>query len=100
VTGTVTQGVSGEVRVNADIVIAGAEAKAGLNLTYALSAYMGNNVSTPTRPHKRTLATYGVSRTKTSGTYTVISGQCTPRNYPITAWTPWIVGWNVYEVPV
>jgi hypothetical protein len=95
--GTISQSVSASTSLNGNVVVAGAEAKVGYDLSVALTAELGNTTQLRTPPKKTGNGDYGVYRIQTSGTYYKVTGQCTVTPYPTTAWSPWRVGWHTWN---
>ncbi|GAA0391602.1 hypothetical protein Acor_18350 [Acrocarpospora corrugata] len=80
------------------MILAGAEATAGVNLSASLSVEIGNTIEVPTPPKKTANASYGVWRKKTSGNYVQIFSNCSEKvRSSVTAWAPWKIGWRTWE---
>ncbi|MEU7291740.1 hypothetical protein AB0A76_00825 [Streptomyces exfoliatus] len=90
--------VSGEVKVSANVVVAEVEAKYGVDLSAKLTAKVGNEIQVDTPPKKTTYGKFGVWRMKNTGTsYTAYSNCTTSPKKTGTTFTPWFVGWNLWE---
>ncbi|MFD5742933.1 hypothetical protein ACFXJM_28605 [Streptomyces massasporeus] len=89
---------SGELKVSASAMVGEIEQKYGVELSLKLNAKIGNWVEVKTPPHKTTFGKYGVWRMKNTGTSYIINSNCTttPKK-AITSYTPWYVGWHVWE---
>jgi hypothetical protein len=98
VSGTVTFTSSTEVKGGANLAIASAESKYGLNLSYSLQVTAGNSVSVNTPPRKTTHAQYGAYRRKVTGKNGYTYSNCNQGqiSYP-TTYSPWYVGWALWE---
>ncbi|WP_340378906.1 hypothetical protein U5640_28915 [Streptomyces sp. SS7] len=103
---TFTSEVTGEVGVNltaglstsVDVMVAKIESKYEVNLSLKLTAKLGNSISVDTPAKKTTNAKYGVFRLKNTGTSYVIYSNCqTSAKKTITSYTPWRVGWYLWE---
>ncbi|WP_432133138.1 MULTISPECIES: hypothetical protein [unclassified Streptomyces] len=98
VTGEVGVSLSAGLSTSVDILVAKIEAKYQVDLSLKLTAKLGNTISTDTPPKRTTLAKYGVYRLKNTGTSYVVYSNCrTSTKKTITSYTPWRVGWYLWE---
>ncbi|MFF9913363.1 hypothetical protein [Streptomyces sp. NPDC013457] len=96
--GTVKLTYSGELKASAGVVVAELEAKYGVDLSVEVTAKVGNEVQIDTPPRKTTYGSYGVWRMHNTGTsYTMYSNCKTSAKSTVTSYTPWHVGWNLWE---
>ncbi|MFE5614126.1 hypothetical protein [Streptomyces sp. NPDC056524] len=96
--GTVKLTYSGELKASAGVVVAELEAKYGVDLSVEVTAKLGNEVQIDTPPRKTTYGAFGVWRMHNTGTsYTIYSNCKTSAKSAVTSYTPWYVGWNLWE---
>jgi hypothetical protein len=90
--------VSGELKTSVKAMVGEIEAKYGVELSLKMNAKIGNWVEVKTPPKKTTFGKYGVWRMKNTGTsYTIYSNCQTSPKRTVTSYTPWYVGWHVWE---
>ncbi|MGA4979382.1 hypothetical protein [Streptomyces cinereoruber] len=96
--GEVGISISGELKASASVLVAELEAKYGVDLSAKLTAKIGNEIQVDTPPKKTTYGKYGVWRLKNTGTsYTIYSNCNTSAKTTVTSFTPWYVGWYLWE---
>ncbi|MFF4588721.1 hypothetical protein [Streptomyces sp. NPDC001388] len=98
VTGEVGISLTGGLSTSVDVMVAKIESKYEVNLSLKLTAKLGNSIAVDTPSKKTTNAKYGVYRMKNTGTSYVIYSNCqTSAKKTITSYTPWRVGWYLWE---
>ncbi|MFD0368509.1 hypothetical protein [Streptomyces sp. NPDC127114] len=96
--GEVSLTYSGELKASASVLVAELETKFGVDLSVKLTAKLGNEIQVDTPARKTTYGKYGVWRMKNSGTsYTIYSNCHTSAKSTVTSFTPWYVGWYLWE---
>ncbi|MGW8366951.1 hypothetical protein ACWGK1_41305 [Streptomyces wedmorensis] len=96
--GEVGVSVSSEVKASVNVIVAEVEAKYGVDLSAKITAKVGNEIQVDTPPRKTTYAKFGVWRMKNTGTaYTIYSNCTTSPKKTGTTFTPWHVGWYLWE---
>lgn len=93
---TVTFGASGEISVDANVILAGVKASLGVNVSYSLTAGTGNNFAITVPPKMYGHGRYGVFRVVTDGSYIITRSNCIQGRYAVRAYSPRKVGWNAY----
>ncbi|MFC5802091.1 hypothetical protein [Streptomyces formicae] len=89
---------SGELKVSGKVLVAEVEAKYGVDLSVKITAKIGNEIQIDTPPRKTTYGKFGVWRMKNTGTsYTIYSNCRTSAKSTVTSYTPWHVGWYLWE---
>lgn len=96
--GTATLTVSTSVKVDASVILAGAEATVGTSLSYSVTANVSNQFKIYVPAHKAGYGAYGVFRVETTGHYYYRLSDCSVgTDYgTITAYSPDYVGWNTW----
>ncbi|MBG0853245.1 hypothetical protein I2W78_15675 [Streptomyces spinoverrucosus] len=98
VTGEIGISVSAGLTVSREALIAKVEGKFDVELSAKLTAKLGNKISVNTPPKTTTNAKYGVFRLKHTGqSYTIYSNCKTSAKTTITSYTPFRVGWYIWE---
>lgn len=97
-TGQVGVTVTGHLGLGVDAMIGRIEKHFHVSLSPTIMAKVGNMIMVPTPPKTTTYAEYGVYRLKTTGvSYTVNSDCSISDKNKVTSYTPWRVGWNLWE---
>jgi hypothetical protein len=90
--------ISGELKTSVKAMVGEIEAKYGVELSLKMNAKIGNWIEVKTPPKKTSFGKYGVWRMKNTGTsYTIYSNCQTSAKKTVTSYTPWYVGWHVWE---
>ncbi|QIB44919.1 hypothetical protein [Streptomyces aureoverticillatus] len=98
VTGKVGVSVSAGLKVKVSTLIAEVEKEFSVNLSAELTAKLGNVITVNTPPKKTTHAKYGVYRLQHKGkSYSYYSNCSTTPKKTITSYTPYRVGWYIWE---
>lgn len=98
VTGEVGVSVTAGLQVSVNAMLAKIEGKFDVNLSAKLTAKLGNSISVNTPPKKTTNGKYGVYRLKNTGvSYLVYSNCRTSAEKAITSYSPYRVGWYIWE---
>ncbi|MEU2430511.1 hypothetical protein ABZ611_13565 [Streptomyces sp. NPDC007861] len=98
VTGEVGVSIEGTLKVSTNVMIAEIEGSYAVNLSAKLTAKLGNTIAVDTPPRKTTHAKYGVWRLKNTGkSYTLYSNCTTSAKTTVTSYTPYRVGWYLWE---
>jgi len=98
VTGEVGVSVSPGLSVSVDVMIAKIEAKYDVNLSFKMTAKLGNSIAVDTPPKTTTNAKYGVFRLKNTGTSYVMYTNCSvSEKKTVTSYSPFKVGWYLWE---
>lgn len=96
--GTVGVTVSSEIKISAGFILESAEAKLGVNLSKSITTTIGNSISVTAPPHTTVNGQYGIKRKKTTGYLAWDFSNCAiGAHHPTTAWSPWNVGWHLWE---
>ncbi|MFI6814492.1 hypothetical protein ACIBG7_18925 [Nonomuraea sp. NPDC050328] len=95
VSGTVQLSYTGTASADAGIILSKASAALGVTLSASITASLGNTISFSVGPKKWGHAAYGVWRKKTVGQY--CHGGVGSTWKTVTAYSPWRVGWVVWE---
>lgn len=96
--GEVKLEISGQVKVSGGVLVAQLENTYGVDLSMSLTAKVGNEIQVDTPPKKTTYGRYGVWRMKNEGVSYYIYSNCrTSAKQTVTSYTPWYVGWNLWE---
>lgn len=89
---------SGELKASGSVMLAAIELKYGVDLSLKVTAKIGNEIQVDTPPKKTTYARFGVWRMVNTGTsYTLYSNCKTSAKSTVTSFTPWHVGWYLWE---
>lgn len=90
--------VSATVSTEASVIIAGVKASGTVGATVTISVSGTYSVTGSARPHTTAYMQIGFYRAKTGGTYTYYSRYCSvaPKNYAVTAYTPYRFGGRVW----
>ncbi|MFH8657534.1 hypothetical protein [Streptomyces afghaniensis] len=98
VTGEVGISYTAGLTVSRDTLIVKLEGKFDVNLSAKLTAKLGNTIAVDTPSKKTTNAKYGVYRLKHVGkSYTIYSNCTTSAKKKITSYSPYRVGWYLWE---
>lgn len=98
VTGEVGMSVSAGLQVSRDTLLVKIEGKFDVNLSAKLTAKMGNTISVDTPAKRTTNAKYGVYRLKHTGVSYYIYSNCqNSAHKTITSYSPYRVGWYIWE---
>lgn len=98
VSGEVGLSVTAGLAVSKEFMVAKIEGKFDVNLSFKLTAKLGNNIAVDTPPKKTTNAKYGVYRLKHTGkSYKIYSNCTTSAKKTITSYSPYRVGWYLWE---
>lgn len=98
VTAKVGISVSAGLKVKASAMVAEIEQEYSVNLSLELTAKLGNVITVDTPAKKTTHAKYGVYRLKHKGkSYSYYSNCSTTTKKTITSYTPYRVGWYIWE---
>lgn len=98
VTGTVGVSVTSGLKVKVSTMVTEIEGHFDVNLKLELQAKMGNQIEVDTPAKKTTHAKYGVYRLKNKGkSYSYYSNCSTTPKKTITSYTPYRVGWYLWE---
>lgn len=98
VTGEVGVSVTAGLTVGVNVMLAKLEAKYDVNLSAKLTAKLGNTIAVDTPAKKTTNAKYGVYRLKHTGvSYKMYSNCSTSPKKTITSYSPYRVGWYLWE---
>ncbi|WP_344007746.1 hypothetical protein, partial [Streptomyces thermocarboxydovorans] len=90
--------VTAGLAVSKEFMVAKIEGKFDVNLSFKLTAKLGNNIAVDTPPKKTTNAKYGVYRLKHTGkSYKIYSNCTTSAKKTITSYSPYRVGWYLWE---
>ncbi|MFF9819693.1 hypothetical protein [Streptomyces sp. NPDC014006] len=92
----VTLSASGETSVSA--MVAAQKVTYGMSLSTSLTATLSNSVNPTAPPHTTISASYGVWREKITGVTYRLYSNCQQSPYrTIVSYTPWYVGWYVWQ---
>jgi hypothetical protein len=95
---TVGVSLSASTEVSINALIAKQKATLGITLSSSLTATLSNSVTATASPHKTINATYGVWRQKITGrTWRVYSNCTVTAKRTVVSYSPWKVGWYVWE---
>ncbi|MEU0184155.1 hypothetical protein ABZ312_23635 [Streptomyces sp. NPDC006207] len=89
---------SGNLKVSGTVLVLSLEQTWNVNLSAKVSVKIGNTIAVDTPPHRTTNARYGAWRRQHTGkSYTLYSNCTTSTKSTIVSYTPYKVGWYIWE---